>query len=303
MEEYSKSNEVIVGAPREPREDLDDVIKLYMPKQRRQRMQRKLVFTFGLKIFRFFLLVTAFFLIYYCLYRLYVQNAVTTPDIPTSVSPAETSEEETTAEYVFELPIIINESNTEINIEEYFENDTFIKLPQGRGIKVIIVNSHSSEMVTENLSVADLSEDLAKILESRGIGVCFENSENDADGMIGAYARMSESVSRLKDIYNEAVVVIDIHNSDSGMPLTYTIGIDDKFAWNENLLFVCNIYRSMKDVESAFRILPSSLGQDNGLLTINIGIGGSQYEDSEVRSWLIAFADGLLRIFNEEPLA
>ena len=61
MEEYSKSNEVIVGAPRESREDLDDVIKLYMPKQRRQRMQRKLVFTFGLKIFRFFLLVTAFF--------------------------------------------------------------------------------------------------------------------------------------------------------------------------------------------------------------------------------------------------
>ena len=200
-------------------------------------------------------------------------------------------------------PLIIDESSFEINLVEYLNEDNYIKIPHGDGIKVLIVNSHSSERVSDSLSASDLGEDLAKILESRGVGTYFDNTSNDESGVIGAYARMSEKIAMLKEKYNEAVIVIDIHDSDSGSPFTFTIGATEGFSWEENLRLACNIYKLMKDTDAMFRFLPTSLGQDTGLLTLNIGIGGNMTDDSAARAMLASFADALSQLLQNEPLA
>ncbi len=300
MEEYSESNKLVLLGQTPIENDIDDEIKLYMPKKRERN--HKLI-SFCFKIWRFVAMVVAFFLIYYCLYQLYLKNALPGEDIPTVATPDNTTAEETVQVSPPTFPPIINESAYEINIEEYINEDSFIKIPQGDGVKVLIVNSHSSERVSESLSVSNLGEDLAKILESRSIGTYFDNSENDVSGTIGAYSRMSEKVDVLKEKYSEAVVVIDIHDSDIGSPITFTIGATDEFSWQENLRFACNIYKLMKDKDAIFRFLPTPLGQDSGLLTINIGIGGNLSQDSDARAILGSFADALTRLLQNEPLA
>ena len=52
-----------------------------------------------------------------------------------------------------------------------------------------------------------------------------------------------------------------------------------------------------------FRFLPTSLGQDSGLLTLNIGIGGDLTDDSATRALLASFADALSHLLQNEPLA
>jgi hypothetical protein len=201
------------------------------------------------------------------------------------------------------MPLLIDESESNIDLKEYIENAGDFKFPEGEGVKVFVVNSHSSEKASQNLTVSDLAADLVKILESRGIRAYFDDTANDVNGTIGAYSKMRDNVARLKDIHNEAFVVIDIHNSDSGVPYTFTVGSLESFAWQENLRFACGIYKIMKDTEAAFRILPSSLGQDSGLITLNLGIGGDTYDDSEARILLSSFADAFIQLITNEPLA
>ncbi len=300
MEEYSESNKLVPFGQPPIENDLDGEIKLYMPKKREKNRK---IFSFCFRIWRFFAMVIAFFLIYYCLYQLYVKNAAPAEDVPAVVTPEVTSSEQTVYLSEPRLPLVIDESSFEINVEEYLKEENFIKFPHGDGIKVLIVNSHSSERVSDSLSVADLSEDLAKILESRGIGTYFDNTANDDAGAIGAYARMSANVAMLKEKYIEAVIVIDIHDSDSGSPFTFTVGATDSFSWEENLRLACNIYKLMKDTDAMFRFLPTSLGQDSGLLTLNIGIGGDLTDDSATRALLASFADALSQLLQNEPLA
>lgn len=300
MEEYSKSNKLVLFGQTPIDDNIDDVIKLYMPKKREKNRK---IFSFCFRIWRFLAMVTAFFLIYYCLYQLYVKNVAPAEDIPIAVTPEVTSSVETEYPSKPRLPLIINESSFEINVEEYYNEDNHIKFPNGDGIKVLIVNSHSSERVSDSLSVSDLAEDLAKILESRGIGTYFDNTANDDAGTIGAYARMSENIFKLKEKYTEAVIVIDIHDSDSGAPFTFTVGATDGFSWEENLRLACNIYKLMKDTDAVFRFLPTSLGQDSGILTLNIGIGGNLTDDSNARTSLSSFADALSQLLQNEPLA
>ena len=300
MEEYSEVNKLVPLGQTPMEENIDDAIKLYMPPKRERNRK---VFSFCFRVWRFIAMVVAFFLIYYCLYRLYVKNALPNEDIPASVTPEASSLEEPVELSDPVLPLIIDESLLEINVESYLNEENYIKIPQGDGIKVLIVNSHASERVSDSLSVSDLGEDLVKILESRGIGTYFDNIPNDDAGTIGAYARMSENVAILKEKYKEAVIVIDIHDSDTGSPFTFSVGVSEEFAWEENLRFACNIYKIMKNSDAAFRFLPTSLGQNNGLLTLNIGIGGNMTKDSAARAQLASFADALSQLLQNEPLA
>ena len=300
MEEYSEPNKLVPFGQTPIENDPEDEIKLYMPNRRERKSK---LFSFCFRIYRFAAMVVAFFLIYYCLYRLYVKNALPAEDIPAAATPEVTSAEESLHLTEPRLPLVINECPFEIDVEEYLNEDSYIKIPDGDGIKVLIVNSHSSETVSDSLSVSDLAEDLAKILESRGIGTYFDNTQNDVAGNIGAYARMTENIARLKEKYTEAVIVIDIHDSDSGSPFTFTIGATDDFSWEENLRLACNIYKLMKDTDAMFRFLPTSLGQDSGLLTLNIGIGGNITDDSTARALLSSFADALSQLLQNEPLA
>ena len=300
MEEYSKSQKLIPFGQTPMEDNIDDEIKLYIPKNRERSKKR---FFFCFRIFRFIAMVFAFFFIYYCLYQLYLKNAKFNEDIPSSATVAETSKEEGELTTDPRIPLLIDESASNIELKEYIENSVGLKLPEGEGVKVLVVNAHSSEKVSQNLTVSDLAADLVKIFESRGIRAYFDDTANDENGTIGAYSKMRDNVARLKDIHNEAFVVIDIHNSDSGLPCTFTIGSIDTFAWQENLRFACGIYKIMKDTEVAFRILPSSLGQDSGLITLNLGIGGDIFDDCEARALLSSFADAFVKLIRNEPLA
>lgn len=299
MEEYSEANKPVPFGQTPMETDLDDEIKLYKPKRKKGR---GVLYSACFRLWRFLLMIIAFFLIYYCLYQLYVKNASRSVDVPTYVQPEETSAEETVADNEIDLPIIINESENDIEFGALLNEDYSFGLPRGDGVKVIIVNTHSSEAVSSSITVSQFSEDLLKILQSKGVSAYFDDTVYDSQGMIGAYSRMSANVRHLKDIYNEAVVVIDIHDSDSGAPLTFTVGTADGFAWQENLRFACNIYKRMEHFDGAIRILPSTLGQDNGLLSVNIGIGGVDCSDVESRAILAAFAEALTEILQKEPL-
>lgn len=300
MEEYSEANKPVPLGQTPMETNLDDEIRLYRPKKKKGR---GVLYSACLRVWRFLLMIVAFFLIYYCLYRLYVNYASRSEGIPALARPEETSAEETIVESNIELPLIINESKAEFDVDALFNEEYSFGLPRAEGVTVIIVNTHSSERVSSDITVKQLSEDLLKILQSYGISAYFDGTEYDAQGMIGAYSRMADNVRSLNDIYNEAVVVIDIHDSDSGAPLTFTVGTADTFAWQENLHLACSIYKRMKCSDCAFRLLPSSLGQDNGLLSVNIGIGGADSSEVEVRALLAAFADALTQILKKEPLA
>ncbi len=299
MEEYSEAKDLIPFGQTPMESNFDDEIKLYKPKKKdRNGVLYSAFFSFG----RFLLLVVGFFMVYYCLYQLYLKNAKAGEDIPASVIPEQTTAEETTEQKESLLPLIIDESGTEFDYEALFYEDGLFRLPTGDGVKVIIVNSHSSEKVSNNRTVSDLSEDLFKILQSKGISAYIDKTEYDADGTIGAYTRMSENVASLKEEYNNALIVVDIHDSDIGVPFVFTVGISDRFAWQENLRFACNIYKLMKRPDGALRMLPSSLGQDNGLLSINIGMGSAVADVVETREILSSFADALAAILQENPL-
>ena len=300
MEEYSESNKLVLYGLERTDEITEDEIKLYMPKKREKNRQ---LLSFCFRICRFLTMVAAFFLLYYCLYQLYVKSAVKPEDISASVSPESTSTAETEQTEKLKLPLVINESMVDINIEDFLKADSNFSLPRGDGVKVIIVNSHSSEYASSSLSVSDLGEDLAKILTSRGIATYFDATAYDADGTIGAYSGMSDGVAELVKKYNEAVAVIDIHNSSIGDVVTLTVGTSDSFAWQENLRFACNIYNEMKNDKNVIRLLPTELGQNNGLLTLNVGIGEKNCDDGTTRSLLLFVADALTAVLANEPLA
>ena len=299
MEEYSGGKKLIPIGQTPMESNIDDEIKLYRPKKRgRSAILHSAFFRLG----RFVLLVGAFFAVYYCLYQLYLKNATGEEDIPASALPEQSSEEETTEKYEMRLPLIINESGKETDFASILKEESYFRLPPGDGIKVIIVNTHPSETVADGITAAEMAEELLKLLQSRGISAYLDNTQYDAQGVIGAYKRMSENVEKLKDIYKEAVVVIDLHDSDSGARYTFTVGTSDCFAWQENLRFSGAIYRSMNCTDAAFRMLPTSLGQDNCLLNVNIGIGSSECTALETRELLSAFCDALVEILQNEPL-
>lgn len=300
MEEYSDFKKLIPLGQTPMESNIDDEIKLYRPKK---KGKNRVIYYVCFRVVRFFMLVLAFFAVYYCLYQLYLKNAKGNDDVPASAYPEETLAEETAPKDEFRLPLIINESKREIDYISIFEEDNYFRLPPGDGVKIIIVNSHSGEKVAGDIAVTEISDDLLRLLQSRGISAYLDDTQYDAEGAIGAYKRMSDNVSKLKNIYKEAVVVIDLHNSDSGVPLTFTVGTSDNFAWQENLRFACAIYKYMDDKNVAIRMLPTSLGQDNGLLNINVGIGGSECTAIEARETLSAFLDSLTLILQNVPLA
>jgi hypothetical protein len=113
---------------------------------------------------------------------------------------------------------------------------------------------------------------------------------------------MKESLTSLIDKYPDAVCVIDIHDSDSGHPVTFTVGTDG-VGWNENLRLAEAVCGKMASIETAFRFLPGTLGQDSGVLTLNVGLGGKNFGDEEVRAAIASFANAFIEICNEKASA
>ena len=195
-------------------------------------------------------------------------------------------------------PLFVDESMVGIENENEAYADCSLATLFGaaEGVKVIIIHSHTSEYVSESLSVISVGEVLSQILTSGGIDTYHCKTIHDADGVLGAYSRMNETLLKLRKEYTEAVVVIDIHDSDSGKPLTYTVGTGFEYGWNENLKLACAMSTYTGEIERVIRTLPGELGQSSGILTLNIGICGKEYSDDEARSVLALLAKALMKI-------
>ena len=278
----------------------DDEIRLYVPPRRNKARP---------KLLRFLLSTVAFFLLFLCLAMLIQYKAKATVDEPDEqlqtgalVETEVIDDINVVANPAEFIPIVIDETKTGIEITPDKDYSLYPLIASSEGIKVLIVHSHNSEYVSENLSVTDAGDAIAQLLTSAGIKTYHCTTEHDTDGNIGSYLRMKESVSELITRYPDVVCVIDIHDSESGLPVTFTVGTDFN-GWNENFKLSEAVSSYISNIESAFRFLPGTLGQDSGLLTLNIGLGGADTSDEDARSAIALFAEAFIEICSEKASA
>ena len=280
----------------------DEEIRVYVPPR---EAKKKSV------VLRFIITFVAFFLLFLCLAILIedrgVCDAEDDEDYLSSAEMTDTSAlEEITvsAPSAVYPPTVIDESKSGIEINLYNNEDYSLQplLLACDGVKVLIIHSHNSEYVSESLSVSDAGSVISQLLTSAGIETYHCITEHDAEGNIGSYLRMKESVTELIERHPDAVCVIDIHDSDSGLPVTFTVGTGG-VGWNENLRFAEAICGKMTGIETAFRFLPGALGQDGGILTLNVGMGGKGVPDDDARAIIATFVNALIKICNEKASA
>ncbi len=197
-----------------------------------------------------------------------------------------------------QLPVFMNESDFDIVLDDYYSDG--YSLSNLNGAKILIIHSHNSEYISESISVSDAGKVVSDILNSAGISSVHNTEEHDASGSIGAYDRMRESVLSQLEKDSDIALVIDIHDSDGGLPVTFTVGTGSGFGWEENVRLACAVYSKMDKVSGAVRILPSNLGQSTGVLMLNIGIGSTSANDTESRETVAALARALISILINE---
>ncbi|MGM9642048.1 MAG: stage II sporulation protein P [Eubacteriales bacterium] len=273
----------------------DEEIRIYIPEEKAKREAWVNVF---LKYWRFASITVAFAAIF--LMIVIVNN----PKEAGASAPSDiTSTSETTAESIEvvappqkEPPMLIDESKIGINADDYISTD--YSLSHLQSSKVLIVHSHNSERVSDTVSVSDAGEVISELLNSAGITTLHYTAEHDAEGSIGAYDRMKQSVLQLLKDNPDIALVIDLHDSDSGMPMTLTVGATDEFCWTENLRLAYALYAKTDGIEAAVRLLPKTLGQDTGTLTLNIGISENGTDESAARKLIAQIANALIILFN-----
>lgn len=261
-----------------------------------------------LNYWRFFAVTTAFAAIFLFIYI--VMNPSIANETPKSIETDSQSENDIPVAAIPESgdvtinptialpPIVIDESMIGFELENEI-NDSYslsALMDMSEGVKVIIIHSHNSEYVSPSLSVTDVGKVLAQILNSGGIETMHCQTLHDSNGTVAAYERMNQSLDELIAGNSSVILVIDIHDSDSGKPLTFTVGTGFEYGWRENLKLVSAISKNISDAETAIRLLPSELGQNNGILTLNVGICGKDYSDDEARKALASFARALMII-------
>ena len=272
-------------------------IRIYVPPKRGSSWRKSL--------FRFAILTSLFTLAFMLLLEVYDRRQPPATEVADQYLSNTSTSEETAEDVAYDeidealIPLVINESKVEVelnNNEEYSLNHL---VESSSGVKILIVHSHNSESVSQTSSVTDAGEVISQILTSAGIGTYHCTNDHDSDSNIGAYSRMKASVADLIDTYPDAVCVIDIHDSDSGLPITFTVGTDSA-GWNENLLLSKAVCARISDAETALRLLPGALGQDSGLLTLNIGIGGKSFSDEDTRGLIASVSEAIIKICNEK---
>lgn len=117
----------------------------------------------------------------------------------------------------------------------------------GDGPKVLIVHTHSSEAYTQEAgweytpsdplrteeparSVIRVGDEIAAVLESRGIEVLHDTALNDYPTYNGAYARMEATIERYLKAYPSIQMVLDVHRdsleTDDGTQLALRADVD-----------------------------------------------------------------------------
>ncbi len=261
-------------------------------------------------LIRFLITTAVFFVLFLCLALLIDDRqadggGATEGHLSTSMTPSTSEADETTYSVpsVVYPPTVIDESKSGIEINIKNEDYTLHPLMlSSDGVKVLIVHSHNSEYVSDSLTVTDAGNVISQLLISAGIETYHCVAEHDAEGNIGSYLRMKESVAALIEKHPDTVCVIDIHNSDSGLPVTFTVGTEG-IGWNENFRLAEAVCGKMTEMKTAFRFLPGTLGQNSGILTLNVGLCGKGNSDDEARAAIGTFANAFIEICNEKASA
>ena len=263
--------------------------------------------------FTFILLVAVFAMIFFLIFTS-LENVpdtgndcfTDTRDRVTDSEPAgETDDREASASPVKYVPKIIDESRSNINLADYFteEKGTDHLFISDDNVRVLVLHSHSSENVNDTLSVADAGEVVVQLLTSAGISAVHSVVEHDAQGRIGAYNRMKATIEEYKEIYPELVLIIDIHGSDDGNPFQFEIGASTDYAWKENLRIAATVCSNMNREDVTVRILPQSLGQDSGIVTLGVTLGSNDDGDEFGRELIADLSLGIASLFKENTSA
>jgi hypothetical protein len=96
-------------------------------------------------------------------------------------------------------------------------------------------------------------------------------------------------------------LIIDLHSSDSGSPITFTVGTGSDYGWEENLRAVLAVTEYLDSGEASVRLLPGDLGQNSGVVTLNVGIGGKNFDDTTARSAIASLVNAIIRLYDENP--
>jgi hypothetical protein len=229
-----------------------------------------------------------------------------TRDRVTDSEPAgKTDDREASASPVKYVPKIIDESRSNINLADYFteENGTDHLFISDDNVRILVLHSHLSEEIDETLSVAYAGEVVVQLLSSAGIHAVHCVVEHDAQGRIGAYNRMNATIKEYKEIYPELVLILDIHGSDDGSPFQFEIGASNDYAWKENLRIAATVCSNMNREDVTVRILPQSLGQDSGIVTLGVTLGGNDEGDEFGRELITDLSLGIASLFKENTSA
>lgn len=266
----------------------------------RKRQKRNYPIFLGFcKLLSLFLAFAAIFYIIFAVKTQISSNSdETTVGDKVAVATPSTSVENIDGEEVGDF-VFLDESGEGIDIQA-INTDAYSLVPLVKAdseVRIIILHSHSSERVSESMGVAALGAELCKRLNKAGIGAYHCTDKLDKNGVIGAYNNMKSSLSAIEKLYPNAVLIVDLHNCDVGDGMTLTVGADGGTGWRENLTLALALCRRMNAEDScALRVLPSSIGQDNGLLSVHLGIGGEAQTSERARATLDAFIKALLEL-------
>lgn len=193
---------------------------------------------------------------------------------------------------------IVNECNAEIeNIGEDIYGYTLAPLMgTSEGKKVLIVHSHTSESCSSQNSVLDFGALMADQLEISGIGTYHCTDSFDEEGNIGAYGRMNKKLKELLHQYPDIVLVIDLHSSDTESPITLTVAHGVGNGWKENYLLAGSVGTKIPECDVSIRIVPGSLGQRSGVLTLHIGIGGIDEDEKIAKNALYKIISSVIGV-------
>ncbi|MBR4033305.1 MAG: stage II sporulation protein P, partial [Clostridia bacterium] len=228
--------------------------------------------------------------------------------IPTDIinnsenSPKDETDNVTTSARPQRIPLtVINESGIDIDIDSYQGSNILSSMTQDseNNIRILVVNSHSSEFVSQSISVSDAGIVITRLLQSAGIGTEYCDEEFDKEGRIGAYIMMKEKIKSELTQKPELVLVIDVHSSDSGTPITFTVGTGSDFGWQENLRAALGVIDNLEAIEASVRFLPTDLGQNSGVITLNIGICGA--DDKSAREAISSLVNAIIILYNDNP--
>jgi hypothetical protein len=99
------------------------------------------------------------------------------------------------------------------------------------------------------------------------------------------------------------VLILDIHGSDDGSPFQFEIGASTDYAWKENLRIAATVCSNMNREDVTVRILPQSLGQDSGIVTLGVTLGSNDDGDEFGRELIADLSLGIASLFKENTSA